>query len=114
MYNFEGIGVVAVTMEGKSVDSGCTCSITGGCKVGNSQEGEAFHGMVLWTKGGVATVQVRGFVTCWYSGAAPTVGYQQLVSDGMGGVKVGAGTGENPHRLVVDVDETNAMVTFLM
>ena len=114
MYSYEGIGVVAVTMEGKNVETGCTCSVSAGNKVSSSQEDQPFHGVILWSKGSVATVQIRGFVTVWYSGSAPQVGYQQLVSDGMGGVKVGAGNGENPSRLVVAVDPDNATVTFLM
>ncbi len=115
MYSYNGIGEVAATFVDHGVDVGCVVVISDNNTVEWAESGKVFHGYCLWQKNGVATIQVRGFVTLPYSGAtAPTVGYCELVTDDSGYVKAQSAVEGNVSRLVVAVDTTEKTVTFLL
>lgn len=63
---------------------------------------ESFCGVANGVSRGYASVQMSGFVTLVYTGAAPTVGYKTLAADGSGGVKVVATGGRSLLLLQVD------------
>lgn len=90
---FEGVGQVAATFQvsGDGVLPGMAVTLTDGGTVGLGSDGDAPCGVVLsGVRGGAAAVQIGGAVKVGYSGAAPAVGWQELVCDGEGGVKAAA------------------------
>ena len=94
----------------------------GGCEVGAPvkvdedenaapcDEDDAFLGVCVGLRAGLAAVQTNGCVRCAYSGDITAPGAYELTSDGSGGVAPGSG------RLcyVLRVDETNGEIEFLM
>lgn len=114
MYSYNGIGQLAITVEDKGAFPGYVAKFTDNDTVAWVSNGEPFHGVCLWQRYGTDTLQVQGFVTLKYSGTAPGVGYQELVADGTGNVKVLTGVEGNRPRLVVSVDTDNKKVTFLL
>ena len=91
--SFGGIGELSVTFEADSgVKTGWPVKIGGSGKVYACEEGERFCGIAAGvSEDGYATVQIRGFVKCKYTGTAPALGFEHLVADGSGGVKKDAG-----------------------
>lgn len=92
------------------LENGCPVKISESNTVAACADGDVFCGFVIDGEGGYASVQLSGAVTAAYTGAAPAVGYEKLVSDGTG-VKASDGGRE---YLVLAVDETASTVTFLM
>ena len=75
-------------------------------------EGDRFCGVAAHvTDDGIATVQLKGYVRCAYTGTAPSVGYTKLAAGDTGAVAVSDNGGE---YLVVDVDTADATVGFIM
>lgn len=117
MFSVQGIGEVVVTAM-------CTSELTTGAlvrywinhEVTEAVNGQTFHGIALQNRKGLATsVQIGGFVTVPYTGDAPSLGYERLVSNGDGVVKIDtAENTNNPLRLVVEVDTSEQLVTFMM
>ena len=101
--SFEEIGRLAVTFAQTGCEGGQVCKVSGNGAVSPCAEGERFCGVVESVRGGVAAVQVAGFVTVSVTGGL-NVGYVNLCADGQGGVKAGAGR----EYLVVSVDENAA------
>ena len=101
--SFEEIGRLAVTFAQTGCEGGQVCKVSGNGAVAPCGAGEAFCGVVESVRGGVAAVQVAGFVTVSVTGSL-NVGYVNLCADGQGGVKAGAGR----EYLVVSVDENTA------
>ena len=85
--SFEGIGAVVATFSaGEGVKGGQPVKLTGNGAVGPCSAGEAFCGVAMEPRAGLAAVQVGGFVTVPSSGDV-AVGRATLVADGNGGVK---------------------------
>ncbi len=64
-------------------------------------DGDAFIGQCINTRGEYAAVQLCGYAVFTYSGDAPTAGYNTLSADGSGGIKAD----ENGREyLVINVD----------
>ena len=101
--SFVEIGRLAVTFAQTGCEGGQVCKVSGNGAVAPCAEGERFCGEVESVRGGVAAVQVAGFVTVSVTGSL-NVGYVNLCADGQGGVKAGAGR----EYLVVSVDENTA------
>ena len=101
--SFEEIGRLAVTFAQSGCEGGQVCKVSGNGAVDPCGAGERFCGVVESVRGGVAAVQVAGFVTVSVTGSL-NVGYVNLCADGQGGVKVGTGR----EYLVVSVDENAA------
>ena len=75
-------------------------------------DGDEFFGTILSISEdeAVCVVKNRGIITLVYTGTAPSLGYGDLIANGTGGVKKGAGT--NQMFWILDVDTTNTLVTF--
>lgn len=114
MFSYNGIGQVAITVKDKGSFPGYIAKFSENGTVAWVADGEPFHGVCLWQRFGTDTLQIQGFVTVTYSGTAPSVGYCELVADGAGNVKVQSGVEGNVPRLVVAVDTTEQIVTFLL
>ena len=104
--SFEEIGRLDVTFAQSGCEGGQVCKVSGDGTVAPCGAGEKFCGVVEGIRGGVAAVQVAGFVTVAVTGGL-NVGYVNLCADGQGGVKAGAGR----EYLVVSVDENAATAT---
>ena len=98
---FEEIGRVSATFAAGEGHSGKVCKVCGNGEVAVCAEGEAFCGVMEHFRKGFAGVQLHGFVTVAYSGSAPGLGYQALVANANGGIKLGG----SREYLVVSVDE---------
>lgn len=98
---FEEIGRVCVSFTGTQGEKGQVCKMAGNGAVEPCADGEAFIGMVEGIRKGICGVQIHGFAELAYTGAAPQVGYANLVANGSGGVKVATG---GKSYLVVSVD----------
>lgn len=94
--SFEGIGAVVATFAaGEGVKGGQVVKLTGNGAVGPCAAGDAFCGVAMEPRAGVAAVQVGGFVTAAFSGEL-AVGRATLVADGQGGVKAAAAVTVEP------------------
>jgi hypothetical protein len=107
---FEGIGQELVTFLAEDgLKSGVVCAVTDNGTVGDCAAGKRFCGVALHVDNGVATVQLKGFVTANYTGgSAPAVGFTALMADGDGGVNVGG----SATYLVTQVDTSANTVGF--
>ena len=115
---FEGVGQTAATFQVEgTVKPGMAVILTGNGKVGPGTAGKAPCGVVLGgVRGGAAAVQIGGTAEVAYSGdTAPTAGWQELVLDGTGGVRLANKTADQTagktvesglHCLVLTVDTT--------
>ena len=110
--SFEGIGQVCATFLGSGLTEGHVVRMAGQAEAGACGDGDPFCGVALCCKDDACTVQVSGFVTVGYSGAAPAVGWCSLAADGKGGVKTAA-SGGTP-CLVADMDTTAKTVTIML
>lgn len=111
-YSYEQIGTVCATFAcADDVKTGEVCRMHSNCCVCRVEEDGAFEGVVMSRRGDCATVAVQGFVTVPYTGTVPPVGYQSLIANELGGVYFDA---SGNRYLVVDVDETNNTVTFML
>ena len=83
--------------------------MTEGETVGLGGAGDAFIGVCLACRDGVAAVQMGGFVCLPYTGDAPDLGRTTLCADGEGGVKRGDGVPVT----VVQLNELDETVGFI-
>lgn len=100
---FNGIGQQVVTfMDGGSV-KGQVCKVSDGGTVAACDSGDVFAGVVVYTDGDWADVQLKGYVTVPFTGTAPSPGWCDMVGDGSGGVNV---SNDGRKCLVAEVDTT--------
>lgn len=88
---FEGVGQTAATFQaGEGVKPGMAVAMTGNGAVGLGSDGALPCGVVLGgVRDGAAAVQIGGAAEVAYSGdTAPTAGWQELVLNGAGGVRL--------------------------
>lgn len=109
--SFDGVGQVCATFLGLGLTEGCVVKVPGPGTAGPCKAGDDFCGAVLSCRDGACTVQLAGFITLPYSGAAPATGWQTLDADGHGGVKIAS---DGREYLAVDVDETAETVTIML
>ncbi|SFP19136.1 hypothetical protein SAMN05216343_10449 [Oscillibacter sp. PC13] len=115
--SYEGIGQWAATFACSGVSEGEMVKLSANGTVAGCGDGDGFCGMVLsLSRGGDAcAVALGGMVTAGYTvetdGAAPSLGWATLASDGSGGVKAAA---SGRSYLVVDVDTSAKTVTFAL
>ena len=98
--SFDEIGRVSATFQVESGEGGQVVMVTGNGSVEACADGDVFCGVLEGVRKGYGSVQLHGFVTLPYSGAAPAVGYMSLAADGSGGIRSGNGN----EYLVVSVD----------
>lgn len=85
--SFEDIGsVVATFLADSGVEGGQVVKLTGSGQVGPCSAGDAFCGVALEPRAGMAAVQVKGFMSVKTADTL-TVGWATLAGDGDGGVK---------------------------
>ena len=108
--SFEGIGENLVTFIGRDVKPGDPVKVSDAGTVSACAAGEAFDGFVAGLSGDYAGVILGGAVSVPYSGSAPGFGSVELCADGNGGVRSGSGS----RCLVVDVDDVENSVTFII
>ena len=110
---FEGVGQTAATfLAGEDVKPGMAVAVTGNGAVGLGKDGDLPCGVALGgVRGGAAAVQIGGAAEVAYSGeTALAAGWQELVCDGKGGVKVSADGGVSWLVLTVDTAAKTAVV----
>jgi len=75
---------------------------------------DPFYGIIesISEDNAVCVVKNTGIITVGYTGAAPTLNYDELIGDGSGGVKAPAVAGTGKLYFVLNVDTTNTEVTF--
>ena len=77
--SFDGVGQVCATFLGSGLGEGQVVRMAGNGTVCACGDGESFCGVTLCCKDDACTVQVRGFVTVRYSGAAPGTGWRPRI-----------------------------------
>lgn len=108
--SFDGIGAVVATFSAaEGVKGGQVVKLSGNGQVAPCGDGEAFCGVALEPRSGLAAVQVKGFATVPSTGGL-TAGWATLVGDGSGGVKSAEG---GVSALVVSVDTDGTAVVCL-
>ena len=109
MISYEGIGGVVATAYVYGVEKpGDVVCILDNDAVGPCEDGELFCGVALKMSGGMASVQMKGFVRVPFTGEVE-LGWMKLVANGEGGVRPGE-TGLQVLVTQVDFDEQTAMI----
>ena len=109
--SFEDIGsVVATFLADSGVKGGQVVKLTGNGRVGPCSAGDAFCGVALEPRAGMAAVQVKGFVPVKTADTL-TVGWAALAGDGDGGVKTAESGGVA--ALVAEVRDDGSAVICL-
>ena len=105
---FNGIENLVVTFQAGTVAVGSPAAMSANNTVRNAISGTAPVGIVRNKRNDHAAVQVKGYAEMKYSGStAPSLGWNSLVADGSGGLRV-ASTGETGRAcLVVSLNTTN-------
>lgn len=105
---FNGIENLVVTFQAGTVVVGNPATMSANNTVRNASGGIAPVGIVRNKRNDHAAVQVKGYAELKYSGStAPGLGWNSLVADGSGGLRLAA-TGETGRNcLVVSLDTVN-------
>ena len=107
---FDEIGYMAATFPASTnAKVGQVCMLLSNGTVAPVGENMPFMGVIRQLRDGYATVQLEGFAQAGYSGEAPTLGYCQLASDGVGGTVTNY---DGKEYLCVHVDTDAQTVTF--
>ena len=106
--SFYGIGQETVTFAGGLLTEGHVVAMNGNGTVKACAKGDAFIGVALCCRDDACSVQVDGFVTVSYTGAAPVAGFNTLSADGKGGIATDT---SGMTYLVVDVDTARQTAT---
>ena len=105
---FDGMGSVVVTFQANSATAGKPASMAGNNMVANASGGVAPVGIILNRRGNHAAVQIQGYTQVKYSAATtPSLGWNQLVTDGTGGLRLAASGETGRACLVVNRDTEN-------
>ncbi len=106
---FEGIGhVVATFLTDTSATKGHPVVVSKNGTVKDCAKGKAPVGVLLGRRGDQAAVLLHGYVTLPYTGTtAPSLGWNDLVGDGTGGLTL-AGEDETGRSLLVVTRDTTA------
>lgn len=94
-----------VTFNASSASKeGRTVNLLNKSTVGASPVDTNFLGICTSIRNGLASVVLSGYVTVSFTGTAPALGYNKIVSDGTGGIKL---SDSGRDILVADVDAVN-------
>ena len=108
MYYYKGFNENVSTFKSSGdVPAGAPVIVCDNHTVCAAPADTAFHGVAVAGRNGAVSVQLTGYVELPYSDATPGVGYNSLVSDGNGGIKLGS---NGTKALIISVDTTNAIV----
>lgn len=90
--SFQGFHETAATFDvSGNLTEGAPVKLSGNGEVTACGASDAFCGVALAVREGLATVQLGGYAVVNYTGTAPSVGYNELAADGQGGVKLLSG-----------------------
>ena len=79
--SFEGIGDQIVSfVKGSGAEKGVFVKLGASSTVAAANDGDCFVGLCVHADGGFAEVQLKGSVTCAYTGTAPEVGKASMPS----------------------------------
>lgn len=112
--SFDGIGSLVMTfMNNKTAPAALNgpVAMSGNGEVKAAPADAAIVGVCVGGDKECAAVQMRGVVTCTYTGTAPAVGYAALAAAADGKVAAKSGSREFP---VLAVDTTAKTVTFVL
>lgn len=102
---FNGMENQVVTFRTGTVAAGNPVVMSANDTVKNAGNGTAPVGILLNKRSGHGAVQIRGFVQVSYSGsAAPSLGWNSLVADGSGGMRLAASGETGRDCLVVNLN----------
>lgn len=102
---FNGIENQVVTFQTGSTAAGNPVVMSANNTVKNAAGGAAPVGILLSKRSGHGAVQIRGYVQVSYSGsAAPGLGWNSLVADGSGGMRLAASGETGRNCLVVNLN----------
>lgn len=108
--SFKGIGETVITFNGYA-DVGDIVNIEGNSTVSKALADKDIIGVCVSTNNDIVGVLIKGVVTLKYTGNAPTLGYNSLVTAGSNSVKVSA---SGIKYLVLDLNTTTKDVTILL
>jgi len=109
--SYDGLFDKCATFMCGDIEENTPVKVSENCTVAAAASDEEFCGVVAGVRNGMCAVKMNGAVTLGYTGNAPALGFTQLSADGNGGVKSAS---SGIMRLVVEVDEQAATVTFIM
>lgn len=117
--NFKGIDELVVTFKtNESLDvkkEGKLVKIVASDTVAACEEDELFLGeMLKFENRGTCSVRMGGYFELTYSGTAPEIGYQKLVSDKDGNIKSAGPEANGVLSKVVRIDKTKKLIGFFI
>ena len=102
---FNGIDNQVVTFQASTGEAGDTMAMDANNRVKMAPGGAAPVGILLNKRCGHGAVQIRGYVQVSYSGStAPELGWNSLVADGSGGLRLAASGETGRDCLVVSLN----------
>lgn len=108
---FNGTETMVLTFKVGTAATGGLVGMSENNTVETAADGSAPVGIVLNQRSGHAAVQVRGYAELGYSGtSAPALGFQTLVADGTGKLRLAASTETGKQCLVVNCNTTDKML----
>lgn len=111
--NLNGLCNKEITLLAKeNVKPGMPVEVQDRYTVGMPKVNKRFMGVCTSVKGKYATIAISGVVTSPYTGSFLTIGVNTLACDGAGNIKVDENGDQ--YYSVLDIDETNKLVTFLL
>ena len=112
-FSYEGIGQWAASFGCEEVKEGTPVKMTEAKTVGTCADGDGFCGVAVSVDkdSKACAVALGGMVTVGFTGSAPAIGWSGLSAAGEDGVKADEA---GRSYLVVDVDESAGMVTFVL
>lgn len=113
--SFKGYGENVLTFKSMLTDAGIPVSVAKDCVASKTSSEKDFIGITSYADGEYAGVIVDGYVEATYTGTTPGFGHCNLVSNGIGGVKVPASSTTSNHVVrVLKVDTDNNIVGFIL
>ncbi len=107
-----GFETTEVTLKkSTNVAAGKAVGLAANCSTMVPSAGKHFCGVCTNVRGKYASVVLKGFATVAYSGTVPVVGYNKLVADGSGNVKI-----DDAGRLILvtRVDIENSVMDIIL
>ena len=102
---FNGIDNQVVTFQADTGEAGDSMAMEDNNKVTKAPSGAAPVGVLVGKRSGHGAVQIRGYVQVPYSGsAAPSLGWNRLVANGSGGMRLAASGETGRNCLVVNLN----------
>ena len=105
----KGFNEGLITMNYVSGEEGNVVTITENFKCSAAADGDSLLGILVNSRGKIASVQIMGFAKVKYTGTAPTLGVAGVAADGNGGIKVSS-NGRQVLVISVNTDKNTAEI----